>query len=310
MKAVRVHQFGGGVHVDEVAEPLARDTDVLIRVRHIAVNPLDLWVSQGTVAGGDQHLPFVVGTEAVADHDGHLVLVHGAGIGVTRDGLCRELADVPLTACTPLPGNIDPRQAAAAAVAGVTAWRLVHELTETTASDVALVLGASGGVGSLLVQVLRDVGCRVVAQTSSEKKRCHLTDLGADEVIVTSAETLPELEPAPSVIFDPLGGPATARAMVLLGPFGRHALFGTSQAPTAPVDLRAFYRKAGRLLGYSQTIDPPSALLSAMIHVLDQLAAGRLRVPIDEVLPLDRAPEAHRRLQQRSVRGKVILDVT
>jgi len=277
---------------------------------HIAVNPLDLWVAAGSVAGGGQALPFVVGTEGVGELNGHLVLVHGAGLGVSRDGVCREFADVPASACTPLPEGIDPLQACGAAVAAVTAWRLVHDLTHANSDDVALVLGASGGVGSLLVQVLAAAGCRVTAQTSSEGKAGALRELGADEVIVAEASELPDLGTAPTVVFDPLGGGATVRAVALLAPFGRIALFGTSHAPAAEIDLRALYRKAGCILGYSATIEPPERLAFALQRVLVELSAGRLRIPIDSVLPLGDAAEAHRRIRDRQVFGKLILDPT
>ena len=309
MRAVRFSEFGGPVTVEAVPEPVAGDGEVLVRMTHVGLNPLDIWVNRGSAGGGRQRLPFVLGTEGVGEGETGPVLVHGQGVGVLRDGLLREVAAVPAAACFPLAPDVDRAQAAGLGVAGVTAWRLVHDVARVGAADVALVLGAGGGVGSLLLQVLRATGCTVLAQTASAAKADALREFGATEVLVAEAADLADLDPAPTAVFDPLGGAATVRAISLLRPHGRIALFGTSLAPTAEVDLRALYRKAGSILGYSGTIEPRDVLEPALEHAVAELRAGRLRVPIDSVIGLDEVPAALQRILERRVQGKVIVEV-
>ena len=151
MRAARVHRFGEPLQIDDVPEPTVGPDDVLLDIRHVGVNPLDVWLTQGTVAGGEQPLPFVPGVEAIGSVEGRTVLARGFGLGVRRDGFYRERAAIPAEAPIPIPDGVDPGQAAALGVAGATAWRLIGDVSDVRAGDRVLVLGASGGVGSLVV---------------------------------------------------------------------------------------------------------------------------------------------------------------
>jgi NADPH2:quinone reductase len=308
VKAARIHEFGGTLRIDDTPEPSPGDGEVVVDVRFAGVNPLDVWVTQGTVAGGSQRLPFVPGVEAVGDLDGRPVLVHGGGLGTSRDGLYRERAAVPVAAIRDVPENVDPRQAAGIAVTGPTAWRLVHDVTHVGPEDRVLVLGASGGVGSLAVQLVKAAGATVCGQSSTEQKAEFVREIGADRVVVASA---PELEDQvagfePTVVLDPLADGFTTAAVRAIQPFGRIALFGASAGSTVEFDLRALYRKSVQLLTYSGTIEPEERLGEAIGHVLHALAAGDLRAAV-EVLPLGDAAVAHARIMERRVRGKLVL---
>ena len=306
-----MHRFGEPLVVEEAPEPSLGPGEVLVEVAYAGVNPLDLWVSRGTVAGGSQPLPFVPGAEGVGRAEGRWVVVRGAGVGVTRDGTYAERVAVPPEAVFELPEGADPVQAAALPIVGATAWALAHRVAGVTAEDRALVLGASGGVGSLLLQVLRSAGVRAWGQTGSPDKAAFVQQQGAERVVVTEAEGLAEAaaELRPTVVFDPLGDGFTAAAIQALEPYGRLVLFGVSAGASHELDLRQLYRKAISLLTYSGTIEPVERLRETTEAVLAELAAGRLRVPVQEVLPLEAAPEAHRRIEERAVRGKLVLQI-
>src|SRR6266702_3138314 len=122
MRAARIHAFGEELRVDDVPEPQPGEGELLFELRLAAVNPVDVWMTQGTVAGGTQPLPFVPGVEAVGTVSGRPVVVRGAGLGVTRDGLYRERANVPGAALTDIPPGLDPDRVAGVAVTGSTAW--------------------------------------------------------------------------------------------------------------------------------------------------------------------------------------------
>jgi NADPH2:quinone reductase len=311
VRAARVHRFGEPLVVEEAPEPSPGPGEVLVEVAYAGVNPLDLWVSRGTVAGGTQPLPFIPGAEGAGRSEGRWVVVRGAGVGVARDGTYAERVAAPREAVFDLPEGADPLQAAALPIAGATAWALAHRIARVEPEDRALVLGASGGVGSLLLQVLRDAGVRAWGQTGSPKKAAFVEEQGAERVVVAGAEGLVEAvaELRPTVVFDPLGDGYTAAAVAALEPYGRLVLFGVSGGATQELDLRQLYRKAISLLTYSGTIEPAARLREATEAVLHELAAGRLRVPIDEVLGLEGAAEAHRRIEERRVRGKLVLEV-
>jgi NADPH2:quinone reductase len=310
MKAARIHEFKGELRVDEVPEPQPGGGEVLARIGYAAVNPLDIWVTQGTVGGGSQKLPFVPGTEATARVDGGWAFLLAPGYGTQRDGFYQERVAVPRDAVVPLPPSVDPKQAAAAGVAGITAWRLVHDVAKLERGEEVLVLGASGGVGSILIQVAKNAGATIIAQTGNRDKESWVREQGADEVVVAEAAQLAESTAGRrlTAIFDPLGGTFTRAAADLLQPHGRLALFGVSAGAEATLDLRGLYRKGGSILGYGGISEPPDRQRLALEHVLTEMAEGRIRVPIDEVLPLERAFEAHRRILARQVRGKLVLE--
>ena len=172
-------------------------------------------------------------------------------------------------------------------------------------------LGASGGVGCLLVQLAKARGAVVWGQTGSQAKADAILSFGADRAIVATAEDLAaQLEDLrPTVAFDPLGG-AFTRALteaLQVGVGGRLALFGVSFGPEATLDLRTLYRREVQLLTYSGTVEPPERTQAALEAAIKELAAGRIHVPIDEVLPLERAAEAHQRILDRRVKGKLLL---
>jgi NADPH2:quinone reductase len=310
MQAARVHAFGQGLQIDEVPEPEPGPDEVLLDVYRVAVNPVDVWLTEGTVAGGTQRLPFVPGVEAVGTVDGRSVMVRGRGVGIVRDGVYRERAAVPGEALFELPEGLDPERVAGSAVTGTTAWTLVHEVAGVTAEDRVLVLGASGGVGTMAVQMAKAAGAVVWGQTSSPRKASFVEQLGPDRVIVATADDLAaaaaELEP--TVAFDPLGDGFTVACIGALQPFGRLALFGTSAGPTAEVDLRSLYRKSIQLLTFSGTVEAEEERnRRALEAVVQAIGRDELRMVIDDVLPLERAAEAHRRIKERQTRGKLLL---
>ena len=309
MRAVRLHEFGKPLQLDEVDEPVPGEGEALLEVAYAAVNPLDVWVTRGSF-GSATPLPLVPGVEATGHLDGRPVLVRGAGLGVSRDGLYRKRANVPAKAAVPLPEDLDLAQAAALGVAGLTAWRVARDLAPVGPDDRVLVLGASGGVGSLVVQLAKGAGATVWGQTSNEAKADFVAGDGADRAVVapTGAALRAALgEDRPTVVFDALGGEFTAAAVGALAPKGRLVIYGTSSDPEATLNLRELYRKGTTVLTYTGLQDPPEQAADALRRLFAELGAGRLKVTIDDVLALEDAAEAHRRIVEREVRGKLLL---
>jgi len=206
---------------------------------------------------------------------------------------------------------VDLAHAAGVGVAGVTAWRTATELARVTEGDRVLVLGASGGVGSILVSVCRSAGARVWGQTTTPEKAEFVRSRGADEAVVAHAEELADAIKAlePTVVFDALGNGFTAVAIEALQPFGRLVSIGVSAGPMVELNMQSVYRKFLTIYGYGGLVEPEARRASARRETLQALAEGRLSVPVAGVLPLDEVNEAFRRLEAREVTGKLILDL-
>ncbi len=177
-------------------------------------------------------------------------------------------------------------------------------------SDTVLVLGASGGVGSLAVQIARNHGATVIGQTSSPAKAAEIEALGAEPLIAADGAELRARLGArqPSLVVEGLGGDFTGACVEAVAAGGRIVNFGTSAGTAVGFDMRTFYRKGTRLLGYGGLLLTAEHRAAAFRSLFADVASGALRVPIDTVLPLGEAAEAHRRILAREVEGKLLLD--
>src|SRR5947209_13360197 len=141
----RLIEHGKPLEIQEVGLPEPGDGEVVLEVAFSGVNPVDMYAAQGRVAA-EAPVPRTLGTEGAGTVDGRPVVARGYGIGTARDGLWANAAVEPRAALVDVPEGVDLKTAAAMGVAGVTAWRTVHELARVSADDTVLVLGASGGV--------------------------------------------------------------------------------------------------------------------------------------------------------------------
>jgi NADPH2:quinone reductase len=239
-------------------------------------------------------------------------MVRGHGIGTARDGLWATAAVVPRAALIDVPEGVELQAAAAMGAAGVTAWRVVTELAQVKPDDTVLVLGASGGVGSIIVSVAHATGATVAGQTGHESNGGWITERGADQVVVADAANLATAAASlhPTVVFDGLGGGFTGAAIEALRPHGRLVLYGTSVAPDGQVPLGSLYRKGITVLSYAGLLESDEVMSAAIQDALQALASGQLTVPIGAVMPLEQANDAFDRIGQRSVRGKIVLSTT
>ena len=196
-------------------------------------------------------------------------------------------------------------------MAGLTAWYTMH-LAEVRSEDRVLVLGASGGVGLPTVSLARSLGATVWGQTGSADKAEAIRAQGASDVVVADATGLGEAlaEYAPTVVIDGLGGSFTPAAVSAMAAYGRLVLFGTSAGSTSAMELQSVYRKSLRIIGFGGLILSDDERRSALGEAMRAVAEGRMRIPIDRTLPMERVDEAFRLLADRSVTGKVVLDLT
>jgi NADPH2:quinone reductase len=307
--AARLVRHGEPLELEELELGEPGEEEALIEVAYGGVNPVDMYGAQG-LAAKDGPVPRTLGTEGSGTVDGRPVLVRGFGIGTMRDGLWATAAIVPRAALIDLPEGVNLPQAAAMGVAGATAWRTVTELAEVTADDTVLVLGASGGVGSIIVSLVHGTGATVAGQTGHAAKRDWISALGADYVVVSDGAGLAEalVDLPPTVVFDGLGGQFTGAAIEAMQPHGRLVLFGTSAGLTGEVSLRQLYRKGITVRGYAGLLASNEAIRAALEQALRALASGQFAVPIDSELPLDQVNVAFELIKGRRLHGNLVLD--
>lgn len=254
-------------------------------------------------------LPFVPGCEGVGHSDQGDVLVYGAGIGSRRAGTFAEQVLVPQDNLVAIPDGVDAVQAAGVGVAGVTAWGLMNDDLGVSAGDRVLILGASGGVGMLSVQLAARRGARVWSQVSRDDDVCMQRSLGAENVVVSGAATLTSaIRPfAPTVVIDPLAGAFTGAAVQGVAVGARIRLLGTSAGAHGELDFATLYRKQITISGFASLAMSDEQARHALISCLDLMRRGTLRVHVDAVVPLGDINDALASVAGRHVTGKVVV---
>ena len=310
VRAARLVELGAPLQVQEVALPAPAEDEVRVDLQYGGVNPIDRYNAEGQV-NPDTPRPRTLGGEAAGEVDGRLVLVAGEGLGFVRDGVWAQAAIVPHEAVLEVPDGVASEHAAAMGIAGLTALNCVRSLARVTAEDRVLVLGASGGVGTMIVSLARAAGATVWGQTGSQAKASAITADGADRVLVGGPEAIAVdlADYAPTVAFDVLGDGFIAAAVEAMAPRGRIVSLGVSAGADVTLNMRVLYRKMLALLGYGGTILNREERRPGLQAALEAVRAGELKVRIDSVLPLADVNDAFQRLVDRSVQGKLLLDL-
>jgi NADPH:quinone reductase-like Zn-dependent oxidoreductase len=200
-------------------------------------------------------------------------------------------------------------EAAALPLCTLTAWQMVYRKAQVKPGQTVVVHAAGSGVSSIVIQLCKLQGAKVIATTGSPDKAERARAIGADEVILTSEQDyVGEVKrltgkAGADVILDHLGGELLEKAVAAAAWGGRIVTCGATAGFTARIDLRQIFFRQVEILG--STMGSKGDLLEAVPMILD----GRLRASIDRQVPLWQAREAHEALENRKVFGKVVLSV-
>ena len=318
--AILVHQPGGpDVLRLEPHDPGPPGPEtVRIAVRAAGVNFIDVYHRTGLYP---VPLPFVAGLEGAGVVEAVGPDVGGIAVGdrvawASVPGSYAEAVVAPARELIRVPDAVPDDVAAAVMLQGMTAHYLVHGVRATHPGDTALVHAAAGGVGLLLVQMLRLAGARVLATCSTPAKEALAREAGADATIrygeIDVAAEVRRLTGGRGVdvVYDSVGQATVEGSLESLRPRGLLVLFGQSSGPVPPLDplrltaLGSLFVTRPSLAHY--TADRAELELRAGA-VLEAVAAGRLHVRIGARFPLAEAAAAHRALEGRATTGKVLL---
>jgi NADPH2:quinone reductase len=320
VKAVRVHTLGGPevLTYEDVDEPRPGAGEAVVKIAASGLNYLDVQYRIGRVKAP---LPFVIGSEASG-------VVTEIGSGVTEVkvgdrvgwamtlGSYAEYASVPAWKLVVLPAGLDMQVAAGVMLQGLTAHYLTHSTFALKPGDTALVHAAAGGVGSVIVQVARIIGARVLATAGTEAKAELARQAGAHDVIVyTTQDFEAEVKRLTGgrgvdVVYDSVGKDTFDKSLNCLRPRGMLALFGFSSGLVPPFDPAILGTKGSLFLtrpGLNQYMATRDELLSRMTAIFEWLASGALKIRIGHVFPMSDARRAHEDLEARRTTGKVLL---
>jgi NADPH:quinone reductase-like Zn-dependent oxidoreductase len=307
MRAIAIEEFGGNdkLQLVDLPTPEPGPEEVLIRVRAAGVGPWDVMSRQGVF--GDREFPFVPGFEpaGVVETVGGDVEGFSEGDEVFAyrfpGGGYAEYVTASQDITARKPASLSFEEAAGLPVAGTTAHQgLVDELG-VQEGDTVLITGASGGVGSMAVQIAANIlGARVIG-TASTRNHEYLRELGAEEAIDYNGDWVTGVrEVAPDgvdAVLECAGGETLERSFETLRDEGRAAyIVPVEEEPEPPRGISAHFFSA----------QPDGGRLSALASMFD---AGQLRMNLQEVVPLEEAARAHQIVEEGHTRGKVVLSM-
>ncbi|HKI00682.1 MAG TPA: quinone oxidoreductase [Thermoanaerobaculia bacterium] len=321
MRAIVVERLGPPevLELREAPVPEPGPEQVLVRLHASGVNFADTERRRGVYA--NLSLPWIpggegagqvvaIGTGGEADLIGRRVAFCGLPPAVS--GTYAEYAVTPADSLFFLGPDLPFEVGAALPMQGLTAYGLAFFAATVHPGAAVLVHAAAGGVGQILIQLLRRQGARVFGTVSTPGKAAVVTGLGAEPLLY--GEDLPERIAAATGgrgldrVYDSVGLATQAQSLAMLAPHGELIFFGDASGRPEPVDPDWLYDRCLKVgaFGLNTSRDLP-AWAAARRQLLKWLEAGELQISISRRFPLAEAAEAHRLLEGRATTGKAVL---
>ena len=305
-RTIILTKFGGADALELSSAPIpeAKPGFVVLRVKAAGINGLDWKIREGYLKDAMPiAFPAVLGLELAGEVHANVAGSRFAigdrvlGLAAPGSGAYADYVQVPEALLVSTPAALSDTAAAALPVAGLTAWQMLHAAGVPQSGQTVLVHGASGGVGTLLVQFAKQLGLTVIV-TASPGSRQHLLALGADIVINRLAERFEEIVSDVDLVIDLAGGDAPDRSWPVLRP-------GGVLVSAARFDVGA-PRTDGRR-GIAFMMQPDSERLG---RIAEAAASGKLAVTITEAVSLVGVPAAIERNRTGHGPGKTVADFT
>src|SRR5262245_11037789 len=344
MKAIVIHHYGPPdvLKYENVPDPEPRAGEIRIRIHAATVNRvLDVSLRAGKERARGPVLPLIPGVDCagVVDALGAGVTrwrrgmrVATAGVmpldicreddddyagptgmmGIKRPGGFAEMVAVPACAAIELPGQLDFHHAAVITRHVPTAWNLLVNVAELKTGETVLIMGAGGNLGSIGIQIAKNViGANVIAAAGSEERVKIGLALGADHgVNYNTADLQAEVMALTGgkgvdVLYDNIANPKVLpNAFRAIGFDGRLVTAGAHAGPNVSIDFSHLYHKRITIKGR------PGYQASDVAKCFAAAAEGKIKAQIERILPLSRAADAHRLVESGESSGKIVLDPT
>lgn len=337
MESIQLVKYGKAADAFQFVEaniPEPQPDEVQIKVDYFGLNYADVMARQGMYREAPP-LPCVLGYEVVGTivkvgKDGAQDLLHKRVVAFTRFGGYSQLVNTKCIAVVEI-GDYDSEKALCLATQYVTAYYMSHVATTINEDDNVLIHAAAGGVGTALIQLLRDKNVNIIAKVGSDDKKEYLKQQGVKHIVnyrnsdyATQVKDILKEEKL-DVSFNPAGGGSFKKDWKLIGPSGTILLFGGSERSGKKMGILSdlnFVRKMGviipiTLMGSSRGIigvnmlriadNKPKVLLHCLQKVVDLARNGDIDPQVNAVFPAKEIAKAHALLQSGKTTGKVAL---
>lgn len=309
MKAIILKDFGGveQFELTELPTPVIGEGEVLVQIKAISINPVDVKTRAGKGAAGKLkgENPMILGwdiagivTESKAEEfeagDEVFGMVNFPGHGRAY----AEYVAAPADQLALKPGAVNFESAAAATLAALTAWQAFSDHGRLRAGQRVLIHAAAGGVGHFAVQIARHTGAYVIGTASAENKDFVL-GLGANECIDYKTQRFEEVVKDIDFVLDTIGGEYIDRSLQVIKKGG--TIVSIPSSANAGVQEKA---KAKGIFGVTMMVQSSG---EDMQHIAQLVGDGALRAEVSKVFPFGQMAEAHLAVETGKTRGKVVV---
>ena len=308
----------------ELPTPSPNPGEVLIEIKAASLNFPDLLIVQNKYQMKPP-LPFVPGSEyagvvaAVGEGVKHLKVGDSVACLSGTGGFGTHTL-APAALCMPLPAGFPHVDAAAFIMIYATSWHALIDRAQLKAGETVLVLGAAGGVGTAAIQIAKAAGAKVIAAASTDEKCALCKQIGADETINYSVDTVPNAfrdrvkaltgGKGPDVIYDPVGGDFAEPAFRSIAWRGRYLVVGFASGPIPNLPLNLPLLKGASLVGVfwgDFARREPQANAAMMAELAKWYAQGKIKPVIDRTMPMSELQAAYAHMVSRGVMGKLVM---
>ncbi len=319
--AIRVHEHGGPEKMlwEEVPLPHPKPGEALIRQKAVGLNYIDVYFRTGLYKAPS--MPFTLGMEGAG-------IVEAVGEGVTEVAVGDRVAYAsgPMGAYTQarvnkadrlvkIPEGIDFEQAAAMMLQGMTAQYLLRSTYCVKPGETILVHAAAGGVGLIMVQWAKSLGCNVIGTVSTEAKAELARANGCDHVVLTNEDLPAAVKRITSgamlpVVYDSVGRDTFTASLDCLAPRGMMVSYGNASGAVPPIDIGILAAKGSLYLtrptlgSYTMKRSDLEAVAADLFAVV---RSGAVKLQINQHYALKDAAQAHRDLEARKTTGSTVL---
>jgi len=309
MKAIILKDFGGveQLELTEVPVPVIGEGEVLVQVKAISINPVDVKTRAGKGAAGQlkDQKPMILGwdiagvvTESQSEEfqvgDEVFGMVNFPGVGKAY----AEYVAAPADQLALKPEDIHFESAAAATLAALTPWQAFSDHGRLRAGQRVLIHAAAGGVGHFAVQFARHIGAYVIGTGSAENKE-FVMGLGANEFIDYTTQRFEDVVRDIDFVLDTRGGDYIERSLQVIKKGG--TIVSINSSANDGVQEKA---KAKGVFGKSMMVQSSG---EDMQHIASLLEEGALRAEVSKVFPFGQMAEAHQAIETGKTRGKVVV---
>ena len=324
-RAYRIHSEGGKVvaRFEELALEDLAPGEVVIRVSHSGINYKDALAATGAgkilrrypLVGGIDLAGVVESSSDPRFRSGDAVLVTGCGLSETHDGGYAQFARVPGDWVIPMPQGLDAATAMGIGTAGFTAALAIHRMEQNgqqPAGGPIAVTGASGGVGSVAIDMLSARGYRVVAVSGKRDASAYLTELGASEVLLRAdldfgSRPLEAARFAGAI--DNLGGETLTWLTRTVDFWGNIASIGLAAGPELKTTVMPFILRGVALLGINSSATRREWRLAVWQRIATDLRPRHLARIVTRTIDLDELPGAFPAYLEGRVTGRTVVRI-